>query len=350
MPHLGPLATARRRFNELSATVGQARELARIAADRAEALRQQLVAETQRREETEAQLDGQLRAMAAQLERIGGELDTLRASGHEREGLQSRFRSDVITGLRHIHADEAQQRRRLRELRRTEEYERAFTDPDPLVSVLIPTYSRLEELRSRAIPSILAQDHRNLEIIIVGDRTTYGVAEIVAGFERAPIRFSNLPLRGPYPEETRRRWLVAGAPPFNEAMAMAKGRWVAPFADDDAMRPQHIRTLLAAARRDRLEFVYGLVQQHFEGDDRVLGSFPPRFADIGLQAALLHGGLSIFELELADAEFDVPNDWARIERMMRAGVRIGMVEEVLADYFPGGLFRETDECAGGEPG
>jgi hypothetical protein len=344
MSRLNLVATARRRFNELAATTFESRELARIVADRAE----QLTEEAQRRQAAEARLDAQLGAIAASLDRIGGELEALAASEREREGLQSRFRADAIAGLRHIHADEAQQRRRLRDRRITEAYERAFTDPDPLVSVLIPTYSRLEPLRSRAIPSILAQEHRNLEIVIVGDDAPYGEAEIVAGFERAPIRFSNLTLRGPYPEDTTRRWLVAGTSPFNEAMAMANGQWMAPFADDDAMRPQHIRTLLQAARRDRLEFVYGLLDQHFAGDERALGSFPPRLGDIGLQAALLHSALSIFELELADADFDIPNDWSRIQRMMWAGVRIGMVDEVLADYFPSGL-AAGEECAGSEP-
>jgi hypothetical protein len=59
-----------------------------------------------------------------------------------------------------------------------------------------------------------------------------------------------------------------------------------------------------------------------------------RLGDIGLQAALLHGHLSFFELELADADFDVPGDWARIERMLSAGVRVGMIDDVLAEYWP----------------
>ena len=170
-------------------------------------------------------------------------------------------------------------------MRRTLEYESAYVDANPLISVLILTYERLELLRSRAIPSILAQQHPNLEIVIVGDRVLYEAGDVTTGFAGAPIRYVNLPLRGPYPEEARKRWLVSGTTPLNEAMAIARGAWLAPFADDDKMRPNHLITLLAAARERRLEFVYGRLQQHLnDGVDAVLGSFPPKPRDIGLQA------------------------------------------------------------------
>lgn len=325
MRPINKLASYRRRFNEVAAAVGQGRELARSAADDARALRAEVAAVSSRQA-----------ALEARIAEVADCVSSLVGSTQEQGELDRSFRSDVIVGLRRIHAEEGWHRRRLRELRGTPEYERAFTDPDPLISVLIPTYDRLDLLRSRTIPSILAQEHRNLEIVIVGDDAPYGLAEIIEGFEGAPIRFLNLPMRGPYPEIAAKRWLVAGTPPFNEAMTLARGSWMAPFADDDEMRPYHLRTLLRAARERGLEFVYGRLQMHLaDRGDAVLGSFPPKFADIGLQAALLHSHLSLFELELADADFSIPNDWARIERMLRAGVRVGMVDEVVADYFPG---------------
>jgi cellulose synthase/poly-beta-1,6-N-acetylglucosamine synthase-like glycosyltransferase len=280
----------------------------------------------------------------ARLEQVSAQLGFLIEAEQQRRETEGAFQADVIAGMRRIHANEAWHRRRLREMRRTLEYESAYVEPNPLISVLIPTYERLELLRSRAIPSILAQQYPNLEIVIVGDCAPYEAAEVTAGFADAPIRYVNLTLRGPYPEVERKRWLVSGSSPLNEAMAIARGVWLAPFADDDEMRPNHLTTLLAAARERRLEFVYGRLSQHLDGGvDAVLGSFPPRLYDIGLQAGLLHGHLRVFEFELADAEFGVPNDWGLIERMARAGVRMGMVDDIVADYYPSLRAMRTDQ-------
>jgi hypothetical protein len=250
----------------------------------------------------------------------------------ERDGS---FQTDVLAGMRRIHANELWHRRRLRELRTTPEYELAYTDPDPLISVVIPTYNRLDLLRSRAIPSILAQKYRNFEIVIVGDHADFGAEEVTAGFHGAPISFFNLSIRGPYYEDHNRAWLSSGTPPFNEALSRARGPWIAPFADDDEMRPHHLQLLVDAAQARRLEFVYGRSQMHHaDSGNRVIGVFPPKQGEIVFQAALMHGHLKMFELELADADFRVPNDWGAVDRMIRAGVRFGMIDDVLIDYYP----------------
>ena len=327
---MGPfntLAGYRRRFNELAHAVGEGREVSRAALQEVQVLRQELTA-----------VRAGQKALQAQMHDMTGRVGALQVAGVERADVEATFRADVITGLRRIHAEEAWHRRALRELRATSAYEQAYTDPDPLVSVLIPTYNRLDLLRSRAIPSVLAQEHRNLEIVVVGDAADFGEADLMAGFERSPIRFFNLANRGPYPEDVRRRWLVAGTPPFNEAMARARGAWMAPLADDDSMRPHHLSSLLSAVRERRLEVAYGLLEMHRDGHaDSVLGSFPPQEGRFGLQAALLHGHLRLFELELSDADFSVPNDWGVMERMLRAGVRVGRIDEIVADYYPGML-------------
>jgi hypothetical protein len=332
MGRRGKLGVIRRRVSELAAGVGVSRR-SRGALAAAEAVQRDVAAVAAH----QATVD-------ARLEQVSAQLGSLIEAEQQRRETEGTFRADVIAGMRRIHANEAWHRRRLREMRRTLEYESAYVDANPLISVLIPTYERLELLRSRAIPSILAQQHQNLEIVIVGDCAPYEAGDVTTGFAGAPIRYVNLPLRGPYPEEARKRWLVSGTTPLNEAMAIARGAWLAPFADDDKMRPNHLSTLLAAARDRRLEFVYGRLQQHLnDGVDAVLGSFPPKPRDIGLQAGLLHGHLRVFELELADSEFDVPNDWGQIERMARAGVRIGMVDDVVADYYPSLRAMQTDE-------
>ena len=277
----------------------------------------------------------QLDRTVAMLEQLIDSQQQLADAQRETSQRAGAFQTDVIAGMRRIHANEGWHRRRLRDLRATPEYELPYTDPEPLISVVIPTYNRLEMLRTRAIPSILAQDYANFEIVIVGDHSDYDEADVTAGFDGARISFFNLSMRGPYYEESHKAWLSAGTPPFNEAVARARGAWIAPFADDDEMRPGHLRILLDAARERRLEFVYGRAYQHDEiNGDRVLGTFPPSQGQIVMQAGLLHNHLKLFELELADSDFGIPNDWAAVDRMVRAGVRIGMIDEILIDYYP----------------
>lgn len=275
----------------------------------------------------------------ARLADVVDRLDTLTATAGRIEHEQARLllstktsRDELLTGLKRVHADEAWHRRRLRELRTDPIYERAYTDPEPLVSVVIATWNRLDTLRDKVIPSVLAQEYRNVEIVIVGDNSAYGTDELTAGFDGAPIRFTNLPMRGPYPEEREKLWMVGGTPPFNEAFQQARGAWLAPFSDDDTMRPNHIRVLLESARERRLEFVYGRMMDHHL--DQPLGEFPPRWGQIGVQAAVMHSALRLFEFELSDADFRTPNDMGIVDRMLRAGVRCGMVDEIVADYYP----------------
>jgi hypothetical protein len=71
-----------------------------------------------------------------------------------------------------------------------------------------------------------------------------------------------------------------------------------------------------------------------DGREAMLGEFPPRLTQIGLQAALYHAGLSFMELELGHTLFGKPNDWGLVHRMMRVGVRMGMVDETTVTYFP----------------
>lgn len=262
------------------------------------------------------------------LSRVEAENHLLRARVEE----TARDAGRAARAARHIYDQEPDNRRRLRELRRSEEYELAFTDPDPLVSFLVPTHSSHETLRDVALPSILGQSHSNLEVIVVGDCAPPETAEAVASLGDRRVTYVNRTIRGPYPEDPSRRWYVIGSPPVNDALALARGRWIAILGDDDAVRPTHAEHLLAAAREHRWENCYGLQEVHFaEGEPITLGSFPPALGQWGVQAAIYHAGLGFFESELTDAIYEEPNDWSKCRRMMRAGVRFGMIDEVVVD-------------------
>jgi putative methyltransferase (TIGR04325 family) len=253
--------------------------------------------------------------------------------------------------LRSIADREPLQRERLRELRASDEYMTAFVEAEPLVSVVIPTYDQPRLLRERSIPSVLAQTYQRVEVVVVGDAASDEVRSAVESFSDARVRFANLTQRGPYPEDALARWLVAGVAPYNEAVRLAHGRWIAPLDDDDAFRPGHIEQLLATAQQGGVELVYGKLLKHLpDGGGEVLGRFPPELGQFGLQSVMYHAGLAdIFDLELTDCLFDLPYDWGLCQRMLRAGVRMGMVDAISVDYYPSQSWQSRDDVSVASP-
>jgi hypothetical protein len=274
--------------------------------------------------------------VSRRLQDLGARLDIVEAFERRSDELRAQLRT-VLEALSLIHDQDAASRARLQGLRIAAGYEAAFIEPDPLVSVVIPTWNSPETLVERAIASALRQTHQKIEVIVVGDASPPATAAAVAAIDDPRVAFHNLTIRGPYDEDPARSWLASGTPGFNAGVALARGLWIAPLGDDDAFVDQHIERLLARARRDRLEFVYGRIRQILpDGSESLLGEFPPRMAQIGLQAALYHVGLRFMELELGHALFDKPNDWGLVHRMMRIGVRMGMVDEVTVNYWASG--------------
>jgi hypothetical protein len=288
---------------------------------------------------------GRLRSRSSRLvKRLQGsrgtraELERLRQSTSEQlselRALMEAQSERTLATLQLIYDDEPGNRRRLYALRQSEAYEAAYSDPEPLVSIPIATYSQADLLAERALPSALGQTYSNIEVIVVGDAAPPQAAEAVARFDDPRVRYYNRTVRGPYPDDPHALWHVAGTPPHNEAVAAAAGAWIAPLDDDDAFYPDHVERLLGAARERRLEMCYGRLRCLMnDGSEFPLGEFPPRRGHFGLQGAIYHAGLRFFEMELADALFESPNDWGVCRRMLRAGVRIGMIDDIVVDHY-----------------
>jgi len=273
-------------------------------------------------------LQKSLGSLHAGLASVQGELALLRARVDSIEVDAAR----AAAIARHAYDEEPANRRRLHDLRRSGEYELAFTESEPLVSFLIPTYTSFETLRDVALPSILGQSYSNLEVIVSGDHAPAETAAAIATIGDPRVTYVNRTIRGPYPEDDSKRWFAIGGPPFNDALALARGRWIAALGDDDAIRPHHTADLLAAAQEHRYEHCYGLQQVNFaEGEPLTLGQFPPRLGGWGMQACIYHSGLRYFESELSDAIYDEPSDWSKCRRMIRAGVRFGMIDTIVVD-------------------
>lgn len=295
---------------------------------------------------------GRVGGLTAQLAEIQQRLDELerrseadrtRAGAAIAEVSEALAAASATIGLRLQHlgeqvnivrADEAGHRRRLHALRASQEYEAAYSEEAPLVSVIIPTLDRVTELRDRSLPSVFAQTHQNIEVIVIGDASPPAMEQMIEGLGDPRVRYINLPFRGPYPEEPGDLWFVKGVQGFNAGLEAARGRWISPFADDDVLRPDAIEQTLREARARRLELCYGRIVGHmWNGTTEEIGAFPPRLGGQGLQGSVLHAGLRYVHQELGDAAFGVPSDWWFTYRLMRIGVRIGRIDHVVADWF-----------------
>lgn len=90
---------------------------------------------------------------------------------------------------------------------------------EPLVSVVLPTYNRARTL-PRAIGSVLSQDYRNIELLVVDDGSKDNTAEVMAAITDPRVRYVPLPKNG------------GASHARNAGMAEARGDFIA-FQDSD---------------------------------------------------------------------------------------------------------------------
>lgn len=316
----------------------------RHAAARHEQLRQDVAANAASTTDRVVALGAQVEALGAQVEALGRRLDEavadvvedIRAVHEQGDGTAERL-VDTQALVARVYDVAEDGPAKLREMRAGPDYEAAWSDPDPLVSIRIATYNRGEILCERALASVLRQTHTNWECIVVGDALTDDTAERIAALGDPRIRFINLPYRGPYPEDPKRRWFVAGVPPANRAVQEASGRWIAPLGDDDEWDDDHIEVLLAEARRTHAELVYGRLRVLEVGTGKILshevGTWPPVFGQFTLQAAIQHAGLAAFAFDLNAVHAGEPGDWNLGRRLWDAGVRFAHLDRAVTTYY-----------------
>lgn len=103
----------------------------------------------------------------------------------------------------------------------------------PLVSVILPTRNRANLLK-RAVMSVLAQTHEQLELIVVNDASTDHTAEVLACIKDPRLRIIH------------RQRNAGAAAARNAGIAVASGKWVAFQDDDDIWFPHKLERQVAA--------------------------------------------------------------------------------------------------------
>lgn len=112
----------------------------------------------------------------------------------------------------------------------------------PSVSVIVPIYNAQRYIR-RCLDSIRAQTFQNFEVIMINDGTTDSSADIAAEYTADP-RFKL------YNQDNRGVGCTR-----NRALEIARGEYVAFVDSDDAIVPEHLEKLYAAASKENADIV-----------------------------------------------------------------------------------------------
>ncbi len=164
----------------------------------------------------------------------------------------------------------------------------------PKVSVLLPVYNGLGVVRT-AIQSVLRQDFRDFELVIVDDGSSDGTAEILAAARSKDERIVVV-------RNATNRGLIAS---LNRGLASCRGEYVARQDADDVSSPERLR--LQAAHLDAHPEVGVVASAYYrlrDGETRILRRPPAE--DTAIRWKLLFGNCwchstVMFRRDLLDA-------------------------------------------------
>ncbi|PWT74664.1 MAG: glycosyltransferase family 2 protein [Bacteroidetes bacterium] len=118
----------------------------------------------------------------------------------------------------------------------------------PLVTVIMPTYNRVDKI-GNAIKSVLKQTYQNTQVIVVDDGSTDGTESFI---------------RTNYPDVDYALISHAGqAAARNKGLSLAEGKIIASLDSDDEWKPEFLETCVRKLEVDQLDFVFANWSQDF---------------------------------------------------------------------------------------
>jgi SAM-dependent methyltransferase len=204
---------------------------------------------------------------------------------------------------------------------------------DSLVTVRIPTFGSADLLVERAIASVLAGVHQNLELLVCSDGPQPHARAAVEAIEDPRVRYLELEERPTYPSRKESFWQVAGTYPVNRLLDEARGEIIAPLDHDDGFTYGHIHRLMEELMQGG-DFVYGQAMTEYPlGDWRLLGSAPLRYGEIVHATVMYTSRLRHMRYDPYAWLLDEPGDWNMWRRIRDAGASIRHVPEPVAVHF-----------------
>jgi len=193
--------------------------------------------------------------------------------------------------------------------------------PGALVSIVMPAWNAAAFI-ARSVESVLAQTHRELELLIVDDGSTDDTAALIDRWAAADTRIK--------PIHQRNAGVAAAR---NAGIAAATGRYVAFLDSDDWWHPRKLEVQVEQMRRSGARVSYAAYQRIGE-DGRVLSLVnpPARVTHADMLRSNFIGNLTgMYERSLADAEFQrIGHEdyvfWLRMVRRAGHAIRIEHAE------------------------
>lgn len=131
------------------------------------------------------------------------------------------------------------------------------------VSVVMPAYNAMSSIE-RSIDSVLAQTHRDLELLVIDDGSSDGTAALIARYAKIDPRVRPLLQAGN----------IGVAAARNAGIAAASGRYIAFLDSDDWWHPRKLELSLAGMRKAGERVSYSGFRRVGE-DGRVLSNVHP---------------------------------------------------------------------------
>lgn len=213
-------------------------------------------------------------------------------------------------------------------------YQAAFDDPAPLVTVCIGTFNRAALLTERAIPSVLNQTYKRLELIVVGDACTDDTEARVARIDDPRLKFLNLPVRGDYPIDPMLRWMVAGTAPVNHALSMANGAFITHLDDDDEFALNRVEILLDTIRQHRADLVFHPFENEtVEGAWEIRRARTFSFTNVSTGTIFYHRWFREIPWDPLAYRYGEPGDWNRLRKFKYLGAKTVRSPQVLLKHY-----------------
>jgi SAM-dependent methyltransferase len=204
----------------------------------------------------------------------------------------------------------------------------------PLVTVRIATWKGHEPLVRRTIPSVLSGTYQNVEVVVCSDGPDPVARAAVEAVEDPRVRYTELPERPVYPAQPWSFWETAGIYAMNEAVAQARGTFIAPLDHDDAFTKDHVETLLRAAAENRADFIYGqALMEDPDGGWRTVGSEPLQFGHVTHGAIMFSSRLKHVRLDPDCWLRNEPGDWNMCRRATETGAPVAFAPHVVLAHF-----------------
>lgn len=224
--------------------------------------------------------------------------------------------------------------REFQRAREADEYQRAFSDSRPTVSICVGTFNRSDLLVGRCLPSLLSQTYPHIEIIVIGDGCSDDTEERVKSLDDPRIIFENLFKQGPYPSDPRRRWQVAGTASVNRALELASGTFITHLDDDDEHAPERVERLLELAQAEHADLVWHPF--HAQGRDGTWAlndAATFEHARVTTSSILYHSWFKRLPWDVEAHFYDEPGDWNRLRKIRWLGAHLVRHDQPLLRHY-----------------